>query len=192
MKIVGLTGGIGSGKTTVAKYFSELGAPVYIADTEAKKLTNTSRVIRNELIRLLGEQAYEGKNINRAFVAKKIFGDAELLAKVNAVIHPRVSAHFNKWILKQQGSYCIKEAAILFENGGYKNCDLTILVVAPLKDRISRVMLRDKCSKAEVKLRMAHQWSDAKKRKLADIVIQNGNFDSTKKQVNFIHASLIK
>ncbi len=190
MKIVGLTGGIGSGKTTVAKLFSELGVPIYIADIEAKRLTDSSKVIRRKLIALLGEEAYLGSKLNRKFVADKIFNNKTLLENVNAIIHPKVAAHFKKWLAKQKASYVIKEAAILFENGGYKNCDLVILVTAPKQIRIARIMLRDKASKTEIEQRMNNQWSDEKKQKLADIIIFNVDLKNTQKKVESIHKSL--
>ncbi|CAM3425832.1 dephospho-CoA kinase [Aequorivita lipolytica] len=192
MKIVGLTGGIGSGKTTVAKMFSELGVPVYIADVEAKKLTNTSKVIRRKLIELLGENAYNKEGLNRTYVADKIFADTDLLRAVNEIIHPKVAVHFKKWAAEQKSTYVIKEAAILFENGGYKNCDLVVLVTAPKAVRIKRVMGRDKASKYEIEQRMDNQWSDEEKMKLADIIIENIDLEATKKNVAEIHNSILK
>ena len=116
MKIVGLTGGIGSGKTTVAKMFMELGIPVYIADDEAKRLTNSSKVIRRKLIVLLGEEAYTEEGLlNRPYVANLVFNDKMLLEGINQIIHPKVAQHFKRWIKKQKSPYCIKEAAILFD-----------------------------------------------------------------------------
>lgn len=187
MKIIGLTGGIGSGKTTVAQLFSELGVPIYIADTEAKKLMDSSKVIRRKLVALLGEDAYSGTKLNRKFVADKIFNDKFLLDAVNAVVHPKVAAHFKKWVSKQKATYVIKEAAILFENGSYKDCDMVILVTAPKQMRINRVMARDNTSKAEIEQRMNNQWSDEKKLKLADIIIENIDLKTTKNKVEAIH-----
>jgi dephospho-CoA kinase len=187
VKIIGLTGGIGSGKTTVAQLFSELGVPIYIADTEAKKLMDSSKVIRRKLVALLGEDAYSGTKLNRKFVADKIFNDKFLLDAVNAVIHPKVAAHFKKWVSKQKATYVIKEAAILFENGSYKDCDMVILVTAPKQMRINRVMARDNTSKAEIEQRMNNQWSDEKKLKLADIIIENIDLKTTKNKVEAIH-----
>jgi dephospho-CoA kinase len=187
VKIIGLTGGIGSGKTTVAQLFSELGVPIYIADTEAKKLMDSSTVIRRKLVALLGEDAYSGTKLNRKFVADKIFNDKFLLDAVNAVIHPKVAAHFKKWVSKQKATYVIKEAAILFENGSYKDCDMVILVTAPKQMRINRVMARDNTSKAEIEQRMNNQWSDEKKLKLADIIIENIDLKTTKNKVEAIH-----
>src|SRR5690554_835775 len=189
-KIVGLTGGIGSGKTTVAKMFSELGVPVYISDIEAKKLTDSSKVIRHKMIELLGDETYLGQKLNRKFVADKIFNDKQLLEAVNGIIHPRVASHFKKWTSKQQTPYVINEAAILFENGRYKEFDLVILVTAPEKLRISRVMSRDNVTKREVEQRMKNQWSDEKKKKLATICIENIDLHATRKKVAEIHAAL--
>jgi dephospho-CoA kinase len=190
VKIVGLTGGIGSGKTTVAKLFSKLGAPIYIADVEAKKLTESSKIIRRKLIALLGEDTYVGIKLNRKFVADKIFNDKALLEAVNGIIHPKVASHFRKWVAKQNTPYVIKEAAILFENGSYKDCDLVILVTAPKKIRIARVMARDNTSETEIEQRMNNQWTDEEKRKLADIVIENIDLLATQKEVETIHHSL--
>ena len=190
MKIIGLTGGIGSGKTTVANMFSKLGVPVYIADTEAKKLTNSSKLIRHELTQLLGEEAYTEDVLNRKYVADKIFNDKTLLEAVNLIIHPKVAAHFKIWVAKQTSTYVIKEAAILFENGSYQNFDKIILVTAPKELRIARVMARDNSSSAEIEQRMNNQWSDEKKEKLADFVIENINIQTTQKKVEKIHQSL--
>jgi dephospho-CoA kinase len=191
LKVIGLTGGIGSGKTTVAMMFGALGAPVYIADSEAKKLSDRSKIIKRKLIHLLGPNAYKNDVLNRAFVAEKIFKDTELLKQVNAIVHPKVAAHFNRWKSKQRFPYCIKEAAILFENGGYKNCDMNILVMAPKEIRIKRLLLRDGSSEADIESRMSNQWSDAKKKELADIIIMNTDLTQTQKQVNKIHNMLI-
>ncbi len=190
MKIVGLTGGIGSGKTTVAKLFSELGVPVYIADVEAKRLTNSSVVIRRKLTKLLGDEAYINGSLNRKFVADKIFTNEALLNAVNAIIHPEVAADFKKWALEQKTNYVIKEAAILFESGGYKQCDLVILVIAPKAVRIERIMMRDGATEDEIEQRMNNQWSDLKKKKFADIIIENIEMENTRRQVESIHNSL--
>ena len=192
MKIVGLTGGIGSGKTTVATMFKNLGVPVYIADVEAKKLTNSSKVIRRKLIELLGEEAYSNTGLNRSFVADRIFQDVELLQRVNQIIHPKVKAHFKRWLKKQEGVYCIKEVAILFENGGYKECDYTILVTAPKSLKIERLLQRDATTKEAIAARMKNQWSDTKKIKLAHAVIENIELEETQKSVLKLHKKLLK
>ena len=192
MKIVGLTGGIGSGKSTVASYFEALGVPVYIADIEAKRITNTSKVVRRKVIALLGKRSYNSKGINRTFVANKVFNDKDLLDQINAIIHPKVRQHFARWVKKQKGSYCIKEAAILFENNGYKECDHIILVTAPKEIRIERILKRDNATLKDVKSRMDNQWPDEKKIPLADFVIENIDLEATKRQVAQIHNLILK
>jgi dephospho-CoA kinase len=187
MKVVGLTGGIGSGKTTVANMFDALGIPVYIADKEAKKLTVHSKSIRRDIVKLLGEEAYNGKELDTSFVAKQVFNDEALLQKLNSIIHPKVRSHFKKWMKKLEAPYCIKEAAILFENGGYKECDYMVLVTAPKEVRIDRIMRRDHVEKEDILRRMQHQWSDEKKAPLADFIIHNETTDGTSKQVLEIH-----
>lgn len=192
-KIIGLTGGIGSGKTTVAKMFQDLGVPVYIADEEAKKLNDTSKTIIKGLKKLLGGTIYsaDGK-LNRKKMASMIFNDAELLAKVNNLIHPEVAKHFEKWTALQTVPYVLKEAAILFESGSNKNCDKVILVTAPEEIRIKRVMNRDKVSREEVLSRMKNQWSEEKKRKLSDFIIENTDIAHTYSQVETLHMNLLK
>ena len=192
MKIVGLTGGIGSGKTTVAKLFMELGVPVYIADDEAKQLMARSKIIKRRLVQLLGKQAYSENSINRSFIANKIFSDPELLSKVNHSVHPKVAAHFKRWVHKQSGPYCIKEAAILFESGSYKECDTVILISAPKAVRLKRVLARDGVAEEDVLRRMDNQWSDEKKKELADIIIQNIDLNTVKNEVLKVHRRLTK
>jgi len=191
VKIVGLTGGIGSGKTTVAKFFSELGIPVYIADIEARNLSNSSESIRQKMVALLGENAYSNGTLNRKFVAERIFSDPLLLNSVNSIIHPEVDKHFKNWVSRQKGVYVIKEAAILFENGGHKKCDLVILVTAPKDIRIARVKARDKTAASEIEKRMDNQWSDEKKEKLADIILPNITLEITRRKVHQIHTKLL-
>lgn len=192
MKIIGLTGGIGSGKTTVSMMFKELGIPIYIADIEAKKLTNSSKIIKNEIIAVLGEKAYTDGNINNKYVAELIFNDIDLLNKINNIIHPRVAEHFKKWSNNQNAPYIIKEAAILYENDGYKKCDFTILITAPFEVRIERVLKRDSITKGEILDRIKNQWTDAKKEKFADFLIENIHLDATLKKVKAIHLYLLK
>lgn len=192
MIVVGLTGGIGSGKTTVAKQFMVLGIPVYIADEEAKKLMNTSQVIKRKLIQLFGNEAYVNDRLNKPFIANIIFNDKSYLEKMNAIVHPQVATHFKKWVLKQNAPYVIKEVAILFENDGYKQCDYVITVTAPKNIRIERLLERDATTKDKIEAIMKNQWSDEEKIKLSDYVIANIDLENTKRQVHKIHKEILK
>lgn len=192
MLIVGLTGGIGSGKSTVAGYFEKLGIPVYIADDRAKALMVTNAELKAGIIDLLGETAYmpDGR-LNRAYIAGQVFNKASLLDSLNALVHPAVGKDFKRWTNQQQSPYVIKEAAILFENGNYKSADKNILVTAPEEVRIQRVMDRDGVPRARVLARMKHQWPDNEKIPLADYVIENIDLQQTQLQVNSLHEQLI-
>lgn len=191
MKIVGLTGGIGSGKTTVAKQFLSMGIPVYIADDEAKKLMVTSKVIKRKLIQLFGNEVYVGNKLNKPFIANIIFKDKSYLQKMNAIVHPKVANHFKKWVLKQQAPYVVKEVAILFENDGYKQCDYTITVTAPKALRIERLLKRDATTKANIEAIMKNQWTDEEKMKLSNFVIYNVDIESTENQVVEINKKIL-
>ncbi len=192
MIIVGLTGGIGSGKTTVAKQFEALGIPVYIADVEAKKLMHKSKVIKRKLIQLFGKEAYVNGVLNKHFIADIIFNDKTYLQKMNAIIHPRVARHFEKWILKQDAFYIIKEVAILFENGGHTACDYIITVTAPKNLRIKRLLMRENTTENKILAIMKNQWSDEEKIKHSHYVIDNIDIVSTKNQVVMIHEDILK
>ncbi|MFV0590083.1 MAG: dephospho-CoA kinase [Draconibacterium sp.] len=173
---VGITGGIGSGKSTICKVFEKLSAPVFEADPVAKKLIDTDAAIRQGLIDLFGPGIYtENNGVDRKKLAEKIFNDEIQLAKVNALVHPAVRAEFLRWSESLDVPYVVHEAAILFESGFYKMMDYTILVTAPEEDRIKRVSMRDGSSRGQVIERINKQWSDNKKRKLADIEIKNDN-----------------
>ena len=191
MKIVGLTGGIGSGKSTIATLFQAMGIPVFIADTEAKKILASSSVVREKVISLLGVRAYSNDVPNRDYIAQLVFNDPDLLAGLNAIIHPQVHISFLQWVKKQEAPYCIKEAAILFENGGFTECDATILVTAPTKLKIERVLARDKTSLKSIQQRMENQWEDQKKIPMASYVIENIDLTSTKNQVQKVHKTLL-
>ena len=191
MKIVGLTGGIGSGKTTVANMFQALGISIYIADEEAKKLMASSKVIKRKLIALFGEKAYVNDALNKPYIADTIFKNRLLLEKMNAIIHPRVAGHFKKWLIKQKSPYVIKEAAILFENEAYKQCDLIITVTAPKELKIKRLLSRDSMTIEKIEAIMNNQWNDEEKMKLSDYVIVNSELENTRKQVVKIHQEII-
>ncbi len=192
MKIIGLTGGIGSGKTTVAGFFKDLNIPVYIADEAGKRLMNTSEEIREKIIALFGEEAYQKKEPNRGYIASRVFKNTGLLKKLNAIIHPAVAKDFEDWKAAQQAEYVIYEAAILFETGSYKNCDFSILVTAPKEIRIKRIQERDGSTTEEIEARMNNQWSDEEKAGLADFIIENEDLHQTKLQVEHINSEILK
>ena len=192
MKIIGLTGGIGSGKTTVAKLFKELGVPVYNSDLRGKKLMKNSKEIRTAVIDLLGKDSYVLERLNKKYIADKVFSNKELLQKLNSIVHPAVRKDFMRWAKKKKTPYVIQEAAILFENGSYNNFDKIILVKAPKDVRLERIIARDNGSKEEILARMENQWDDSKKIPLSDYIIENIDLDQTKLQVEQIHRQLTK
>ena len=191
MMVVGLTGGIGSGKSTVAKMFKKLGVPVYNSDKKAKKLMKSSKKIRKSIKGLLGDEAYDGKKLNKAYIAGRIFQDKTLLDQMNAIVHPAVRRNFIAWANKQQAPYVIQEAAIIFENNLHQFYDKIILVTAPEKLRIKRVMDRDGIPKSEIFVRIANQWKDTRKIQLSDYVIHNLELDNTALRVNEVHRLLL-
>lgn len=191
MKIVGLTGGIGSGKSTIAHYFKELGVPVYIADIEAKKLMHTE-VVKKAIIDLFGDLAYQEGKLNRAAISQQVFKNDDLLKRLNAIVHPAVARHFKDWVKNQRAPYVIKEAAILFESGAHKDCDFIITVTAPKKERVKRVMLRDGVTQQDVIARMNKQWPEYKKKARSTFVITNIDLDKAKKQVRKIHVKILE
>ena len=192
MITVGITGGIGSGKTTIANYFSsEFGIPVYYADTEAKALMNTE-ALQNPIKKLLGEASYVNGKLDRKYVAGKVFNDQEALEQLNQIVHPAVGKHFKKWCTRQDAPYVLKEAAILFENGTASALDYTILITAPKNVRIQRVLERDHSTPEEIENRMNKQWDDGKKIPLADFVIENIDLDNSKIQAENIHRQILR
>ena len=192
MKVVGLTGGIGSGKTTVAKMFAELGVPLYIADDEAKKLMHLDPLVREKIVEIFGPGAYKDGKLDRKMIASKVFKDDNLLTQMNAIVHPAVAKHFETWKEEQKGPYIIYEAAILFEHGGHTKCDYTILITAPVEVRMQRIQKRDQSTLEEIKERMNKQWTDEKKIKLADFIIENIDISQTQKAVHQIHQTFLK
>lgn len=192
MKIIGLTGGIGSGKSTVLALFKELGALTYVADTEAKKLMNADAELRNQIIKLIGEQAYENEKLNSVYIASVVFNNAEKLNALNALVHPKVRENFQQFIKIQKADLVIYEAAILFESGNAQFCDYLITVIADFDNKIERIMKRDAVSEAQIMERMQHQSNDDLKIKKSDFVIRNNHLENTKQQVLTIFEMLKK
>ncbi|MFC2693533.1 MAG: dephospho-CoA kinase, partial [Capnocytophaga gingivalis] len=190
---VGLTGGIGSGKTTIANLFAlHFSIPIYIADTKAKELVANNKQLQQEIVTLLGEEAFVEGRYNTSFVAQEVFSNKEKLDKLNAIIHPYVQQDFLQWKQSQQAPYVIKEAAILFESGSYRDCDFIIMVTAPLEERIKRVMLRDKIDRETVEKRIKNQWNDEKKIELSTFVIENREIDKNLDKIEIIHSKIVK
>lgn len=173
MKKIGITGGIGSGKSIVAKVLEAMNYPVYYSDDRSKIIVDTDPEIRSELIKLIGTEVYQDDKLNRPFLAKLLFSDDEIRHKVNKIIHPVVREDFENWMLQQESNLIFNEAAIFFETGGHKTMDFNILVIAPFEIKIHRIMKRDNISREEVLERMSKQWSDEKKIPLADFVLVN-------------------
>jgi len=184
MKVIGITGGIGSGKTTITKHIESLGYPVYIADDEAKKLLDTTDVVK-ELVKTFGEEIIVNNLVDKKKLATFVFGNKDNLKKLNEIVHPRVREHFINWS-KQFNSIVVKEAAILFESGANKDCDYTILVTAPEEVRVDRVISRDNTNREDVLKRIRSQWSDEDKAKLADFVIENVDLEKSKREIEEI------
>lgn len=173
MIIIGITGGIGSGKTAVAELFQVFRIPVYIADIEAKRLMHSSAKIRSELVSLLGEEVYLDGVLQREFVAKKIFSNQELLQEVNRIVHPVVRADFKEWAFTQQTKAIAVESAILFESGLVNVVDKVVSVTAALDERIARVMIRDGATEDQVRKRIQSQINDSERIAQSDFVISN-------------------
>ena len=179
-KIIGLTGGIGTGKTTVAKYFASKGIPVYIADEAAKKIMNTKEVIQEVQALFTENVILENGKLNRECIRKLVFTDKDKLVQLNSIIHPKVNLDFENWLKQNEDAlFIIKEVAILFETNGQKYCDATILITAPLETRIQRVLERDTTTKDIILKIIKNQLPEEEKIRLATYVIENENLEKT-------------
>ena len=182
-KVIGLTGGIGSGKTTIANYFAQQGVPVYIADDAGKKVMQSESIIE-QIKTTFGDVIFENEVLNRAKLAEIVFNNADKLAALNAIVHPAVKRDFELWLLdNKKYQYIVYEAAILFESGRYKDCDVVITVTAPEEVRIERVLKRDNTTREQVLSRMKMQWNDEKRISLSNFVINNSNLKIAKEEV---------
>ena len=173
MLSIGLTGGIGSGKSLVAAVLEHMGYPVFYSDQEAKRLYDENPVLQKQLVDLFGPAIYRDGQLNKAFLAQQLFSNAELKAQVTALVHPLVRKAFEVWAQQQASDLVFNEAAILFETGAYKDFDATVLVTAPIETRIERVQKRDLISREAVLQRIANQWPDSKKMNLTTYIITN-------------------
>ena len=181
---LGITGGIGSGKTVVSKTLSVLGVPVYDCDSKAKWLQENDADVRRKIMDLLGDDVYEGQRLNRKKMAEMIFSDAALLTEVEAIVHPAVKNDFNRWCMDQKKDIVALESAILYVWGLHDNCiDKVCLVYAPIETRIERVAQRDSANIEEIRQRMANQTSDDEKINKADFVVKNYSNNSVISQV---------
>jgi dephospho-CoA kinase len=172
-KVIGLTGGIGSGKTTIANQFKAAGVPVYIADDEAREIMQSAETIE-AIKKKFCQELFDNDVLDRQKLAEIVFNNPEKLKLLNLIIHPAVRNHFEKWVSNHKNqTFVIYEAAILFESGGYKNCDKIISVSAPIETRIQRVILRDKTTREHVLSRINAQWSDEQRNSKSDFVIEN-------------------
>ncbi len=192
MNIVGLTGGIGSGKTTVAKVFKTLNIPVYNSDIEAKKLMNSNSKIKKQLISEFGNNVYVNNILNKKYLANIIFNNKQKLEIVNSIVHPVVKEHFKKWASLQTSPYVIKENAILFESGMQKDVNSIITVISPIEIRIQRVINRDNTTYKDVNARIKNQISDEEKIKKSDFVIINDDKQLIIPQILAIHNKIIE
>ncbi len=190
MKIIGLTGGIGSGKSKILKEFQSFGVPCYESDKVAKNLIKENKNLIEKIKIAFGVEVFNGKKIDNKKLASIVFKDKSKLDTLNSIVHPEVSRDFSSFISIQKSNYIIKEAAILMESGEYKNCDLIILVIAPKNDRVKRVIKRDGVASRNVFERMRNQWEDSKKIPLADFIIENKDWNKTIKKIREIHQIL--
>lgn len=182
--VAGITGGIGSGKSTAAKIFEELGIPVYNSDTRAKTIQNENSEVKVKIIAAFGEEAYNENGLNKPFISKQVFQNNEKLKLLNSIVHPAVFQDFEDWKKAQKVNIVMKEAAILIESGSYKDCDVVISVVVDVETRITRTIKRDGLSREEILARINNQISDEERIEKSDFIIDNnGDLEHLKNEV---------
>ena len=184
---IGVTGGIGSGKSTVCRLLADMGAAVYDSDARAKALMNEDMALREALIEAFGEECYDEEGLNRAYLAAQVFGNEEALARLNAIVHPAVRADFRAWAEMQKSTYVVLESAILFEAGFENEVDSTLAVMSPLEERVRRTMERDGATREEVLRRISHQMSDDELHRLSAHTIVNLRMDYLESDVEQLH-----
>lgn len=184
---IGITGGIGSGKSTVCALLKERGVAVYDSDYEAKRLMAQSETLRRQIVEAFGAECYNDGGLNRQYLAAQVFGNAEALQRLNAIVHPAVKDDFRAWAERQHGAYVVLESAILFESGFDKEVDATLAVMAPLEERVRRTMERDGANREQVLSRIAHQMSDDELHARADRTIVNLIRDYLESDIEQLH-----
>jgi dephospho-CoA kinase len=187
---VGITGGIGSGKSTVCDMLSGYGIAVYVADDRAKELMTESEQLRSALVAAFGEATYDGGKLNRAYLAESVFSNTEALARLNAIVHPAVMADFDRWAEEQEGEYVVLESAILFEAGLDDRVDTTVAVMAPKDIRLQRAMQRDGATREQIERRMDNQLSDDRRCTLSKYAIVNILIEDLQDDVEQLHRRL--
>jgi dephospho-CoA kinase len=188
---IGITGGIGSGKTTVCHIFEVLGIPVYYADEAAKVLMNQEGELKREIIKHFGESSYVDGKLNRTYISSIVFSNPEKLKLLNSLVHPRTISEAEEWMKRQNSPYALKEAALIFESGSQQSLDYVIGVSAPKEIRISRSMQRDKISKELAEKKISQQMNEEEKMKLCDFLIINDETISLIQQVLSVHEQLL-
>lgn len=189
---VGLTGGIGSGKTFIAEHFSKLNIPIYNSDIRGKHLMDNSADVKQQLIKAFGQETFTTNGLNRKYLSELVFNDKSKLNTINNIVHPAVANDFKLWQAQQQAPYIIKEAAILIESGAYKELDYLIVVTAPEQLRITRVVERDNMTREQVQQRISNQISDKERLRHANFVINNNGIMLVEQQVLKTHNNLLK
>ena len=192
MKHYALTGGIGSGKSTVLALFGELGVPTFSADDSAKMAMEQDAAIKAKITALFGEASYVKGKLNRPFIAEQVFGNNEKLQQLNALVHPAARAAYANWQYAQDAPYTVYEFPLVFELGEQDRFDGVILVISPEASRIQRVKTRDGATEAAIRKRMMHQWTDEQKQPLTDMLIHNATLDKTADQVRKLHLQLMR
>ncbi len=189
---VGITGGIGSGKSTITRVFEVLGIPVLNSDILAKHLMQHDPELRRSVMALLGPEAYQNGQLNRKWIASLVFSNPQFLDGLNAIVHPATIAYSKQWAQQQVAPYILKEAALLFESGSYKELDKVIGVSSPLQLRLQRAAQRDQVSEAEIQRRMARQMDEDEKMQRCNFIIKNDESESVIKQVLQLHQQLLQ
>lgn len=193
MMVVGLTGGIGSGKTTIAQLFEQkFSIPIYVTDVWAKYILNNDKSVQQQIIEFLGEKSFINGMYNTSYISNIVFADKQKLEQLNRIVHPAVRCHFKRWRQEQSSEYVIIESAILFESKFHLICDVVITVTASLSERIHRVMSRDAVDRESVENRIKNQWTDSQRIENSNYVIENDIICKNLDKVKKIHFDLLK